>query len=82
MKDLQMYQFYSKFSRWIPQENRRETWTEAVCDRIIPWLQKVATKHKAYLKQEEWSWLKDKLLHMQASPALRVIQLAGPALDR
>jgi len=82
MHDLQTYQFYSKFSRWIPQENRRETWTEAVCDRIIPWLQKVATKHKAYLKQEEWSWLKDKLLHMQASPALRVIQLAGPALDR
>jgi len=80
--DLQVYQFFSKFSRWLDSKNRRETWQELVCDRVIPWFKKTIQRYDCYLEENEWEFLKDSLLYMKASPALRILQLAGPALDR
>jgi len=77
--DLQYYQFMSKFSRWNETEKRRETWKEAVYDRVIPWLQKVPG---VQLEENEWRELSDSMYNMEVSPALRVVQMAGPALDR
>ena len=33
LQELQNYTFVSKYARWIPSEQRRETWKEAV-DRV------------------------------------------------
>ena len=30
LQELQNYTFVSKYARWIPEKNRRETWKEAV----------------------------------------------------
>lgn len=79
--DLQYYQFMSKFSRWNETEKRRETWRETVFERVCPWLfrRKEAVGKLTAAEQQE---LLDAMYNMEASPAMRVVQMAGPALDR
>ena len=79
--DLQYYQFIGKFSRWSETEKRRETWNETVFNRVIPWFQNLP-KVKGKLTQEEWDMLSNAMYSLQASPAMRVVQMAGPALER
>jgi ribonucleoside-triphosphate reductase (thioredoxin) len=78
--DLQIYQFMSKFSRWREVEGRRETWKEAVYERVIPWLLKQAPP--GALRDDEIKDLYEFAYDLKASPAMRVVQMAGPALDR
>lgn len=78
--DLQIYQFMSKFSRWREADNRRETWHETVHDRVIPWLVKQVPA--GTLCEGEIQLLQQAMYRMEALPAMRVIQMAGPALDR
>lgn len=77
--DLQYYQFISKFSRWRENDCRRETWREACFDRILPWLFKQV---EGKLTEQDKNELSSALYNLEASPALRVVQMAGPALDR
>lgn len=79
--DLQYYQFISKFSRWNEAEQRRETWQEAVDDRIIPWFRRQKLI-RGKVTDAEWQRLRDAMFRLEASPAMRVVQMAGPALDR
>jgi ribonucleoside-triphosphate reductase len=81
--DVQAYQFMSKFSRWNEELRRRETWREAVYDRVVPWLQGVVRWHgTGGLTEGEWAELSDAMYGLEAHPAMRVLQMAGPALDR
>ena len=77
--DLQIYQFMSKFARWRETDGRRETWKEAVYERITPWL---FTLPGVLLTNEEKTGLQTSMYTLEASPAMRVVQMAGPALDR
>ena len=76
---LQYYQFISKFAKWNEDLGRRETWGECV-DRVIGFFE----KHEFYkkLSDKDKKDLKEYLHKMDATPAMRVIQMAGPALDR
>ncbi len=77
--DLQTYQFLSKFSRWDDARGRRETWRETVYDRVIPWLFSLPG---VTLTADEKRELADAMYAQESSPAMRVVQMAGPALDR
>lgn len=79
--DLQYYQLMSKFSRWREADRRRETWREVTYDRVVPWLQRVP-QAAGKLSVGEWQELADAMFRLEASPAMRVVQMAGPALDR
>lgn len=79
--DLQYYQFMGKFARWRDEDKRRETWRETVYQRVIPWFQKLPAVQDR-LSQGEWDELADSMFDLQVSPAMRVVQMAGPALDR
>jgi ribonucleoside-triphosphate reductase len=76
---LQAYQFYSKFARWREQDKRRETWSECN-ERTFKWFATLPQYH--LLSDSEVAWLKQHMLSLSASPALRVVQMAGPALER
>lgn len=78
--DLQYYQFLGKFSRWREKDARRETWKET-CERVFNWLKKLPLV-KDKITQEEWNSLFDAMHSLEVSPAMRVVQMAGPALDR
>lgn len=72
----QMYQFYSKYARWNSEKKRRETWTESV-GRVMTFFQS-----KVDLPESDWDRLTDSMVNMRAVPAQRILQMAGPALDR
>jgi ribonucleoside-diphosphate reductase alpha chain len=76
---LQMFQFLDKYARWREDDKRRETWQEC-CDRVIGWMRK--HEHLAAVDETTWQQLWQGMYEMQASPAMRVVQMAGPALDR
>jgi ribonucleoside-triphosphate reductase (thioredoxin) len=74
---LQQFQYISKFARYLDDKNRRETWPETV-DRVLKFF-----KNKGLpLETEEWEKLRIAMLKLEAAPAMRVIQMAGPALER
>lgn len=79
--DLQYYQFIGKFSRWNEEAKRRETWHEAVHDRVMPWFQELPLV-KGKLTNDEWEMLAKAMYDLEASPAMRVVQMAGPSLER
>lgn len=75
--DLQIYQFMSKFARWRDEDKRRETWAEA-CDRVTSWLFGLPGVLTSHERVELWATM----YALEASPAMRVVQMAGPALER
>ena len=76
---LQYYQFISKFSKWNEELGRRETWGECV-NRVMAFFAKQDFAEK--VTKQEFKELKEHLQRMDATPAMRVIQMAGKALDR
>lgn len=76
---LQYFQFIDKYARWDESKRRRETWSEC-CDRVIGFLR--SRRQLAAVTAEEWGYLRDQMYRQQASPAMRVVQMAGPALER
>lgn len=77
--DLRYYQFLSKYSRWNEKAKRRETWREA-CDRVMNFM-KSRPQLKA-IEEDVWQELDEGLYNHEATCALRVLQMAGPALER
>lgn len=75
---LQRFMFHDKYSRWRPQDGRRETWPEAV-DRVIAFLHKNC---KVDYTGQMWDELRLATLNLQVMPSMRVLQMAGPALER
>ena len=75
---IQYFQYLDKFARWREEDKRREVWPET-CDRVFGWLRALP---KVKLRDDEWKMLYDHMFDMKASPAMRVVQMAGPALER
>lgn len=79
--DLQYFQFVDKFARWLPEQKRRETWEETCFQRVLPWLFK-QERVEGKLTNEEKEMLGQAMYNLEAGPAMRVVQMAGPSLDR
>ena len=77
--DLQKTMFFDKYSRWNEKENRRETWEESV-DRVCGWLQNET--HRRTGVELFWPELKQAMMGLESLPSMRVLQMAGPTLDR
>lgn len=80
---FQQYIHLSKYSRWIPDENRRETWDETV-DRYIenvvyPALHDKSSEADPYALSEE---IRQAILNLEVMPSMRAMMVAGPALER
>ena len=70
--------YYRTYSRWIDQENRRETWIETV-DRYIGFMKEnLGSK----LKDAEYKEIRESILTQSAIPSMRLLQFAGPAARR
>ena len=70
--------FKSRYARYLPHLNRRETWNETV-DRLINYLY-----DKTYFEQPEvpWEELKQAILNMDIMPSMRLMMTAGAAVER
>lgn len=72
-------QLYDKYARWLPDEQRRETWPEVV-DRVLAFF--ASRPEWASLDSYTQESLKAALLAKDVLPSMRIVQMAGPALER
>lgn len=79
--DLQRVQYLDKYARWNAKAGRRETWPETV-SRVIGFFNKQLANRQLELSVEDWAALKESMLNLEAMPSMRVLQMAGPALER
>ena len=66
----------SRYARWLPEQNRRETWEETVLRYVNYWFNKnmidVSTRDKMYCA----------IVDLEVMPSMRALMTAGPALDK
>lgn len=67
--------YYRTYSRWIPEENRRETWIETV-DRYVDFMKENLGNK---LKPSEYAEVRESILKQEAMPSMRLLQFAGKA---
>jgi ribonucleoside-diphosphate reductase alpha chain len=67
--------YYRTYSRWIAEENRRETWIETV-DRYMAFMKENLGKK---LKESEYAEVREGILKQEAMPSMRLLQFAGKA---
>jgi ribonucleoside-triphosphate reductase len=75
MTDYQKFIAYSRYSRWLDKEKRRETWPEVV-HRYCSWMD----KHVEV--EAPWNEIYRAIHDLEVMPSMRCLMTAGPALDR
>ena len=72
----------SRYSRWIEEEGRRETWAETV-QRYFTFMRKhMETNYPGVIKERTWKELETAVLNHELVPSMRGLMTAGPALER
>ncbi len=66
----------SRYARYIPEKNRRETWKETVT-RLTNYL-----KTKVTLDTDTWDELHNSVLNLEVMPSMRLLMSAGEACER
>jgi len=66
----------SRYSRYIPEKKRRETWDETV-DRLVNYLESKAPELKKDLKE-----VREAVLNLEVMPSMRLLMTAGEAVER
>jgi ribonucleoside-triphosphate reductase (thioredoxin) len=67
--------YYRTYSKWIDEENRRETWIETV-DRYVSFMKENLGKK---LTDAEYKEVRESILKQEAMPSMRLLQFAGKA---
>lgn len=75
MNDYQKFIALSRYARWLPDQNRRETWGETVA-RFIENI--VAPKVDTDTAED----LRKAILNLEIMPSMRAVMTAGKAADR
>ena len=74
LTDYQKFIHASRYARWVPSENRRETWEETV------------SRYTGFFKNRFDFFPEDKvnkaIRELKVMPSMRCLMTAGPALDR
>jgi len=71
----------TKYSRWIDELERRETWPETV-DRYMEFIADQADELGYTLEMEEFNELRYAILNLEIMPSMRAMMTAGKALKR
>ena len=72
----------SRYSRWLENEGRRETWTETV-DRYMNFFKEHLLENYSYtIPEETYKKVRTFILELKVMPSMRALMTAGPALKR
>ena len=77
----QEYIHLSRYSRWLPDEGRRESWTETV-GRYYDFFEEHLSQHYNFDINGQRKELEEATLNLEVMPSMRSIMTAGPALMR
>ena len=72
----------SRYSRWLPEEERRETWEETVGRYFNFFTEHLEENHKYKLTKELRNELEEAVLNLEVMPSMRCLMTAGEALKR
>ena len=72
----------SRYSRWLPEEERRETWEETVGRYFNFFTEHLEESHKYKLTKELRNELEEAVLSLEVMPSMRCLMTAGEALKR
>jgi len=70
--------YYRTYSRWIEDEQRRETWIETI-DRYVNFMRDNLGKK---LSEEEYEEIRQYILNQKSIPSMRLLQFAGKAAKK
>ena len=82
--EYQSFIYLSRYSRWLEEEGRRETWDETV-DRLIVFFRNHVENNlgvKDQLDDKDWNMIRNSILSLEVMPSMRSLMTAGPALER
>ena len=68
------------YCRWLPEQNRRETWEE-VTERVIRFLRE-ETRHSDRIPGKVWTSIQEGMLSFNVMPSMRLAATAGLAAKR
>ena len=74
--DYQAFIHTSRYSRWLPEENRRENWAETV-SRYLGHVVVSVTRDEQVIDDIE-----EAILNLDVMPSMRAMMTSGPALER
>ena len=80
--EYQSFIHMSRYSRWLEEEGRRETWSETVGRLISYFKNHMSTNYKGVIKNKDWDEIEEAVLSLQVMPSMRALMTAGGALDR
>ncbi|MCC6323444.1 ribonucleoside-triphosphate reductase [Candidatus Nomurabacteria bacterium] len=70
--------YYRSYAKWIPEEDRRETWIETI-DRYVGFMREnLGSK----LTNAEYAEIRESIISQQALPSMRLLQFSGKAAQR
>lgn len=78
----QQYIHMSRYSRWLPEEGRRETWPETVNRYFNFFEEHLWENHNYHLEIDLRHELQEAVLNLEIMPSMRALMTAGPALKR
>ena len=80
--EYQAFIHMSRYSRWIEDEGRRETWGETVGRLVSFFKDHIDTNYEGGVTDEEWNEIEESILSLEVMPSMRALMTAGKALDR
>jgi len=75
--EYQSFIHMSRYSRWIADENRRESWGETV-NRLVSFFK----ENVKGVDAKSWEDMEEAILSLQVMPSMRALMTAGKALER
>ncbi len=72
---LSEFVYYTTYSRWLDEQNRRETWLETI-DRYVDFMR---SNLGSKLHDKEYAEIREYMLKMEALGSMRLLQFAGKA---
>jgi ribonucleoside-triphosphate reductase len=86
MKNLptlyQQFIHLSRYSRWLPEKGRRETWEETVSRYFTFFENHLKSRCDFSFKKSAQEELKEAILSLDVMPSMRCLMTAGEALER
>ena len=74
MDQYQEFIHKSRYARWIPEHNRRETWAETVFRYVQFW------RDREQITVKEGRKIYDAIYNLEVMPSMRCMMTAGPAV--
>ena len=78
----QQYIHLSRYSRWLHDEGRRESWPETVSRYFDFFKQHLSSQHNWKLPEDLRNELEEAVLNLEIMPSMRALMTAGEALTR